>query len=623
MILENINEPGDIKNVDPSQYDILASEIRQFLIEKISKTGGHLASNLGVVELTMAMHLAFDLPKDKIIWDVGHQSYTHKILTGRKNMFDELRMFGGMSGFPKRHESDYDAFDTGHSSTSISAGLGYVHAREIAGDDYSVVSVIGDGALTGGMALEALNNTSDLNTNFIIVLNDNNMSISQNVGGISNMLNEIRTAEKYNNIKENVKDHLSQMPAGVGEKMIQKIKKTKSSIKQFFIPGMNYEDMGITYIGPIDGYDIPKLIKAFSIAKKVKHGVLVHVLTKKGKGYKFAEKNPGNFHGVNPFDIKTGKAVNKANHKSFTKAFSEEIMEIAKEDNKIVAISAAMPDGTGLSDFKKTYPDRFFDVGIAEEHAVTFAAGIAAGGLKPVVAIYSSFMQRAYDQIIHDVCLQKLPVVLAIDRAGLVGNDGETHQGIFDLSYLSNIPNMTILAPKNGDELKQMLRFSFASEAPIAIRYPRGNSELCLGESNAIIKYGKSEVLRRREKVALLAVGNLVDNAIKISDELAKEGIPVTVINARFVKPIDTELIDELVKSHSHIFTYEENVRIGGYGDSVLRYISDMGYNVKVHNIALPDNYIEHGSVDILRNETKIDKESVKNAIKVIYEEIK
>jgi 1-deoxy-D-xylulose-5-phosphate synthase len=623
MILEQINEPGDIKKIDPSQYDMLAEEIRTFLIENISKTGGHLASNLGVVELTMAMHLVFDLPKDKIIWDVGHQSYTHKILTGRKNMFNKLRMFGGMSGFPKRHESDYDAFDTGHSSTSISAGLGYVHAREICKEDYSVVSVIGDGALTGGMALEALNNASNLKSNFIIVLNDNNMSISQNVGGISNMLNEIRTAEKYNHIKDNVKEHLSQMPAGVGDKVIKKIKKTKKNIKQFFIPGMNYEDMGITYIGPIDGYDIPKLIKAFTIAKKVKHGVLVHVITKKGKGYKFAEKNPGNFHGVNPFDVKTGKTLHKSGCKTFTKAFSEEMLELAQNDNKIVAISAAMPDGTGLSEFKKAYPDRFFDVGIAEEHALTFSAGLAAGGLKPVVAIYSSFMQRAYDQIIHDVCLQKLPVVMAVDRAGLVGNDGETHQGIFDLSYLSGIPNMTVLAPKNGEELKHMLSFAVEAQVPIALRYPRGSCELCAGEGITPIVYGKSEVIRRRDKIAVLAVGNLVDNAIKISDELYKEGIPVTVVNARFVKPVDTEIIDELAKNHSVLITYEENVRSGGFGDAVLRYVSDANLDVRVYNIALPDNYIEHGSVDILRRETGIDKETVMNKIRSIYEGLK
>ncbi len=617
MILDNINMAGDIKDIDPSQYDELADEIRKFLIEKISKTGGHLASNLGVVELTMAMHLVFDLPKDKIIWDVGHQSYTHKLLSGRKTGFDELRKFGGMSGFPKRRESDYDAFDTGHSSTSISAGLGYVRARDLAGDKYNVVSVIGDGALTGGMALEALNNASNLKSNFIIVLNDNNMSISPNVGGISDMLNGIRTDDAYYDLKENVKDKLSQIP-GLGNEMVSGIKKTKSKIKKFFIPGMHYEDMGITYLGPIDGHDINRLIKAFKTAKRVKHGVLVHVVTKKGKGYKFAEKNPGNYHGVNPFDIKTGKPIKKSAGKTFTKAFSEKMLELGRDDRKIVGISAAMPDGTGLSDFAKLYPDRFFDVGIAEEHAVTFAAGMAAGGMKPVVAIYSSFLQRAYDQILHDVCIQKLPVIFAIDRAGLVGSDGETHQGIFDLSYLSTIPNMTVIAPKNGDELKKMLDFAVTIECPIALRYPRGNSELCVGEGVSDIVYGKSEILRNKKDICLLAVGNMVNEALKIADELEEEGIEVSVVNARFVKPIDTEMIDKMAGSHKYFVTLEENVRTGGYADAVLRYVNDSGLSNKVINVALPDDYVEHGKVDILRRETGIDNESIKEIIRRI-----
>ena len=614
MILDNINMPGDIKKIDPSLYDELADEIRHFLIEKISKTGGHLASNLGVVELTMAMHLAFDLPKDKIIWDVGHQSYTHKILSGRKNNFDDLRKFGGMSGFPKRRESEYDAFDTGHSSTSISAGLGYVKARDLNHEDYKVISVIGDGALTGGMALEALNNASNLTSNFIIVLNDNNMSISNNVGGISRMLDEIRTDEKYNDIKENVKDHLSKIPT-IGDKVVKKIKKTKSNIKHFFIPGMNYEDMGITYLGPIDGHDIPRLLKTFKAASRVRHGVLVHVVTKKGKGYKYAEKNPGNYHGVNPFNVKTGRDLNKSTCKTFTKAFSEQIMELAQNDNKIVTISAAMPDGTGLTNFAKTYPERFFDVGIAEEHAVTFAAGLAAGGMKPVVAIYSSFLQRAYDQILHDVCIQKLPVVFAIDRAGLVGNDGETHQGIFDLSYLSCIPNMTVMAPKNGTELKEMLKFAIDLSAPVALRYPRGNSELCETCECEEVTYGKSEILKKGSKLALFAVGSMVDEALKLSDMLETEGISPTVINARFVKPIDEECIRKIAKTHRFIATMEENVRSGGYGDAVLRYINDNKFKVKVHNFALPDDYVEHGNVDILRKETGIDIDSIKEVI--------
>lgn len=615
MILDEINTAGDIKKVNPVQYGRLAEEIRQFLIEKISKTGGHLASNLGVVELTMAMHLSFDVPKDKIIWDVGHQSYTHKILTGRKDGFDELRKFGGMSGFPKRRESDADAFDTGHSSTSISAGLGYVHARELSGENYSVVSVIGDGALTGGMALEAINNASNLKSNFIIVLNDNNMSISKNVGAISNMLNEIRTDEKYMDMKENVKDRLSQIPQ-FGDKMVSQIKRTKSNIKHFFIPGMNYEDMGITYLGPIDGHDIDRLLKAFKTAKRVKHGVLLHVVTKKGKGYKYAEKNPGSYHGVNPFNVKTGKALEKSSEKTFTKVFSETLLKLAAEDDKIVAISAAMPDGTGLSEFAKSYPARFFDVGIAEEHAVTFAAGLAAGGMKPVVAIYSSFLQRAYDQILHDVCIQRLPVIFAIDRAGLVGSDGETHQGIFDLSYLSCIPNMTVMAPKNGMELAAMLTAAVSYGCPVAIRYPRGSSELCQGEKCEPVIYGKGEILRRKSRVAILAVGNMVEEALSISDLLGREGIAVSVVNMRFVKPVDEKLIDELSTDHDIFVTMEENVRSGGFGDAVLRYLNDVYPHKKVLNIALPDDYVEHGSVAILKKETKIDTDTVTELIR-------
>lgn len=615
MILDEINETGDIKKINPAQYAELAGEIRHFLIEKISKTGGHLASNLGVVELTMAMHLSFDIPKDKIIWDVGHQSYTHKILTGRKDGFDELRKFGGMSGFPKRRESDTDVFDTGHSSTSISAGLGYVHARELNGENYSVVSVIGDGALTGGMALEAINNASNLKSNFIIVLNDNNMSISRNVGAISNMLNEIRTDEKYVDMKENVKDKLSQIPQ-FGDKMVSKIKKTKSNIKHFFIPGMNYEDMGITYLGPIDGHDIDRLLKAFRTAKRVKHGVILHVVTKKGKGYKYAEKNPGNYHGVNPFNVKTGKDLQKSAEKTFTGVFSDTILNLSQKDDKIVAISAAMPDGTGLSEFAKTYPARFFDVGIAEEHAVTFAAGLAAGGLKPVVAIYSSFLQRAYDQILHDVCIQKLPVVFAIDRAGLVGSDGETHQGIFDLSYLSCIPNMTVMAPKNGTELTAMLTEALSYGCPVAIRYPRGTSTLCQGEKCEPVVYGRGEILRRKSKTAVLAVGNMVETALYISDLLGKEGIGITVANMRFVKPIDERLIDELAEEHELFITMEENVRTGGFGDALLRYINDTHPDRRVINFALPDDYVEHGSVAILRKETGIDRETITERIR-------
>lgn len=449
MLLEKIQKENDIKQLKPEELEKLAEEIRQFLVEKISVTGGHLASNLGVVELTMALHLAFELPQDKMIWDVGHQSYTHKILTGRRAGFDDLRKYGGMSGFPKRKESECDAFDTGHSSTSISAGLGYVAARDIKGEEHSVISIIGDGAMTGGMAYEALNNASRLKSNFIIVLNDNNMSISENVGGMSRYLNGLRTAEAYTGLKKGVEDTLMKIPVQ-GEKILYQMKKTKSGLKQLFVPGMFFEDMGITYLGPVDGHDIRKLYKTFQEAKRVDHAVLVHVLTKKGKGYGPAEENPSRFHGIVPFDIETGEAKEKSSKDSYTDIFSKVFCDIAKQNDAVVGITAAMADGTGLARFARMFPDRFFDVGIAEEHALTFAAGLAAGGLKPVVAVYSSFLQRAFDQAIHDVCLQNLPVMIAVDRAGLVGSDGETHQGLFDLSFLNMIPNMTILSPKTG-----------------------------------------------------------------------------------------------------------------------------------------------------------------------------
>ena len=457
MILEKINKPNDIKKLDPIEYNQLADEIRTFLIDNISKTGGHLASNLGVVELTMALHIVFNLPQDKLIWDVGHQSYTHKILSGRKEMFNDLRKFGGMSGFPKRNESNFDAFDTGHSSTSISAGLGYVCARDIQKEHYNVISVIGDGALTGGMAYEALNNAGQLKSNFIIVLNDNKMSISKNVGGVNEMLSNIRSSDSYYNLKDGVVNTLYKIPGG--HKLVDSIKHTKSNIKQIILPGQMFLDMGLNYLGPVNGHDIEKLIKLFNIAKRIDGPCLIHVVTQKGHGYKPAERNPSKFHGIAPFDIETGNLLNKNPKTTYTDVFSKTICALAKNDNKIAAVTAAMPDGTGLRKFSHWFPERFYDVGIAEEHATTFCAGLAAGGLKPVFAVYSSFLQRAYDQILHDVCIQQLHVVFAIDRAGLVGSDGETHQGIFDLSYLGTIPNMSIFAPKNDTELAAGLEF--------------------------------------------------------------------------------------------------------------------------------------------------------------------
>lgn len=610
MILDKINKPNDIKRIDPEEYEQLAQEIRQFLIDSISKTGGHLASNLGVVELTMALHIVFDLPTDKLIWDVGHQSYTHKILTGRKNQFNKLRKYGGMSGFPKRNESNYDAFDTGHSSTSISAGLGYASARNITGEDYHVISVIGDGALTGGMAYEALNNASSLKKNFIIVLNDNSMSISENVGGISRILDDVRSSYSYYDLKEDVKNTLHKLPNG--DALVEKIKKTKSNIKQFIVPGQIFEDMGIQYLGPVDGHNIHKLIKIFNIAKRVDSPVLVHVVTQKGHGYAPAEKNPSRFHGIGPFDIKTGKSLSVGKGESYSAVFSRKICDIAKNDRSVVAITAAMPDGTGLDKFKKWFPDRFFDVGIAEEHAVTFSAGLAAGGMKPVFAVYSSFLQRAFDQILHDVCMQQLHVVFAIDRAGLVGSDGETHQGIFDLSFLSVIPNMTIIAPKNGWELENALEFALEHfYGPIAIRYPRGCAYTGLSEYVQPIEYGKSELIHEGSHICLMAVGNMMETALTTGERLKEYNIDATIVNARFVKPIDEDMICDIADEHELLVTLEENVYTGGFGEAVSRYTQMNGLSIRTLGIALPDDYIEHGNVDILKHEAGIDAEAV------------
>ena len=610
MVLEKIEKENDIKKIAPEDYGILADEIREFLIEKISVTGGHLASNLGVVELTMALHLSFDLPKDKIIWDVGHQSYTHKLLTGRKAGFEELRRYGGMSGFPKRHESSCDSFDTGHSSTSISAGLGYAMARQITGEDYKVVSVIGDGALTGGMAFEAMNNVSKLKTNFIMVLNDNNMSISENVGGLSRYLSGLRTAESYQELKSGITNSLSNIPI-YGERIVERIRRTKSGLKQLVIPGMYFENMGIIYLGPVDGHDIPAMQKIFKEASKVEGAVLVHVLTEKGRGYAPAERHPARFHGTEPFCIDTGLPVTKRTKANYTDIFSTVMRKLGDRDKKVVAVTAAMTDGTGLKRFRNMFPERFFDVGIAEEHAVTFAAGLAAAGLKPIVAVYSSFLQRAYDQILHDVCIQKLPVVFAIDRAGLVGSDGETHQGIFDLSYLSIIPNMTILAPKNKWELSDMIKYAVDFDAPIAVRYPRGEAYDGLREFRAPIEYGRSEILYEEAEIALVALGSMVKTAVAVRERLKEEGYQVTLVNARFAKPLDEALLRRLAERHSLIVTLEENVFRGGFGEMVLDFYQREKLSANVVNIAIPDQFVEHGNVDILRHEVGIDEESI------------
>ena len=595
-MLEKIQKPNDIKKIPADQLPALAEEIREFIIESLSKTGGHLASNLGVVELTIAMHRVFDLPKDKLIWDVGHQSYTHKILTGRKDGFETLRREGGISGFPKRSESDCDVFDTGHSSTSISAGVGYVRARELKKENYSVVSIIGDGALTGGMAYEALNNAASLKSNFIIVLNDNEMSITENVGGMSSYLSGLRTASAYTDFKMDVTKALNRIP-GIGPGMVDAMRKTKSSIKQIIIPGMLFEDMGLTYLGPVDGHNIPQLIKTFQEAKRFEGPILVHVLPQKGRGYEPAMRHPARFHGAGPFDVKTGLPVGKSNP-TYTDVFSTVMRKMGDRRKDVAAVTAAMMTGVGLKRFSNMFPDRCFDVGIAEEHAVTFAAALSLGGITPVVAIYSSFLQRAYDQIMHDVCMQNLHVVFAIDRAGLVGYDGETHHGIFDLSYLGSMPNMTILAPKNLWELSDMIKFAVDYDGPIAVRYPRGEAYTGLKEFRAPICLGKSEVIHEGSRVALLAVGSMVKMAEEVQKQLKERmDMDAALVNARFVKPIDEELLRSFADTYELVVTLEENVKDGGFGERVLAFAEEEDLPFGVEIIALPDRFIPHGSV--------------------------
>ena len=613
MVLDKIQQENDIKKLTPGEIELLRQEIRDFLITKLSEVGGHLASNLGTVELTMALHLVFDLPQDKIIWDVGHQSYTHKILTGRKDCFDHLRQYGGISGFPKRSESACDCFDTGHSSTSISAGLGYAWARELTGEDYNVVSVIGDGALTGGMAYEAMNNAAALKKNFIIVLNDNNMSISENVGGMSSHLSHLRTSSNYTGLKEEVQNSLEKIPV-YGDRIVSGIRKTKSSIKQMMIPGMIFEDMGIMYLGPVDGHNINAMMKVFSEAKQVQGPVLVHVLTKKGYGYRPAERHPSRFHGTAPFDIETGIPLNHGKA-TYTDVFSTVMRKMGDRDEKLVAITAAMADGTGLKRFHNMFPERFFDVGIAEEHAVTFAAALAAGGMRPVFAVYSSFLQRGYDQILHDVCMQKLPVVFAIDRAGLVGSDGETHQGVFDISFLTSMPNMTLMAPKNKWELSDMLKYAIAFDAPIALRYPRGEAYDGLQEYRQPVVLGKCEEIVAGSRVLLFALGSMVATAEEVRQILLGHGIEATLVNARFAKPFDQEYLMQAMKDHSLIVTMEENVVTGGFGEQVACFLREQGYEGEVLPVAIPDAFVEHGNVNVLKQMLGMDAASVADRI--------
>lgn len=613
MVLDKIKKANDVQELSQEELQTLAEEVRAFLIEHLSRTGGHLASNLGVVELTIALHRVLHFPGDRLIWDVGHQCYTHKILTGRKEEFEHLRQAGGMSGFPKRAESLCDSFDTGHSSTSISAGLGFVHARDLQGEDYRVISVIGDGALTGGMAYEALNNAAELKKNFVIVLNDNNMSISNNVGGMSAYLGNLRTAASYADLKLNVTNALKRIPR-VGDGMVQAIHKTKSSIKQFVIPGMLFENMGLTYLGPVDGHNISQMTRIFQDAFRVEGPVLVHVLTRKGMGYEPAMRHPARFHGTAPFEIETGIPAKKT-RPAYTDIFSTVMRKFGDRDEKVVAVTAAMPTGTGLNRFAHMFPQRFFDVGIAEEHAVTFAAGLALGGLKPVVAVYSSFLQRAVDQVLHDVCMQNLHVVFAIDRAGLVGSDGETHHGCFDLTYLSMMPNMTVMAPKNKWELSDMMKFAVAFDAPAALRYPRGEAWEGFEDRRDPIVWGKGEMLVEGEEIALLAVGSMVKTAEQVRRRLWEHGIRATLVNMRFVKPFDRQLLKKLTASHSRFVTLEENVITGGFGQQVASWAGKELPGVSVMTVAIPDQFVTHGNVDYLYRELGMDEQSVTERI--------
>lgn len=613
MILEKIKEANDVKQLSLLECEQLAQEIRDFLIRSLSETGGHLASNLGVVELTIALHRFLHFPEDKLVWDVGHQAYTHKILTGRKEQFATLRKTGGLSGFPKRKESDCDAFDTGHSSTSISAGLGLVQARDLKGEKYQVVSVIGDGALTGGMAYEALNNAAELKKNFIIILNDNEMSITRNVGGMSSYLDHIRMAAPYTELKMGVTNVLKKIPK-VGDGMVDALHKTKSSIKQLVIPGMLFENMGLTYLGPVDGHDMRQLGKVLQEAKRKQGPVLIHVLTEKGRGYEPAMRHPARFHGAAPYEIETGLPKSNGNP-SYTDIFSTVMRKFGDREPDVVAVSAAMVPGTGLKRFGNMFPERLFDVGIAEEHAVTFAAGLALGGLRPVVAIYSSFLQRAVDQILHDVCMQNLPVVFAVDRAGLVGSDGETHHGCFDLSYLSMMPNMTVMAPKNKWELSDMLKFAIRQKSPVAIRYPRGEAYTGLEDYRAPIEMGKAEILEKGKEIAILAVGNMVRTAVQVTENLRNCGYEPTLVNMRFVKPLDMDLLEILREDHSLIVTMEENVKSGGFGEQVMTYYGSRLHSPAVRIVAIEDKFVPHGSVEDLMHQQQMDSASVTERI--------
>ena len=612
-LLDKINSPADVKKLSDEQLKQLAAEIRQLLIKVISHTGGHLAPNLGVVELTLALHKVFNTPQDKLVFDVGHQAYIHKIITGRREQFPTLRQYGGLSGFPKRCESEHDAFGTGHSSTSISAALGMAAARDLQGEDYNVVAIIGDGSMTGGMAFEALNNAGTLHKKMVVVLNDNEMSISKNVGAMSDYLYHLRTGETYNKIKNDIEGWLKNMEFGTD--VLKAIRRLKGSVKYLMVPTSIFEELGFTYLGPVDGHDIHGLIEVLQAAKKIDGPVMVHVLTKKGKGYKPAEESPNKFHGTGPFEIATGKKItNPAAPISYTEVFGKTITELADSDKKVVGLTAAMPDGTGLNIFAQAHPDRFFDVGIAEQHAVTAAAGMAAAGMKPVTAIYSTFMQRAYDSILHDICMQKLHVTMCLDRAGLVGDDGYTHHGVFDYAYLRSIPNMTIMAPKDENELRHMLKTALSFNGPISVRYPRGSGVgVDITEPMQELPIGKAEVLREGKELCFWAIGSMVQSAVQAADKLKEQGIDAGVVNMRFAKPLDKELLIEHAKRYGKIVTLEEGVLAGGVGSEVLEILDDAGLlqQCAVLRLGIPDEFVTHGDKKLLFRDLGLDTDAI------------
>ncbi|MBS4030819.1 MAG: 1-deoxy-D-xylulose-5-phosphate synthase [Clostridiales bacterium] len=611
--LSRVNQPADLKKMSIHELGEMACEIRAFLMEKVSQSGGHLAPNLGVVELTLALHTIFDSPTDKIVWDVGHQSYIHKILTGRKDRFDTLRQYKGLSGFPKRKESEHDVFDTGHSSTSISAALGLAHARDLLNEKHHVIAVIGDGAMSGGMAFEALNNAGDTGTDLIVVLNDNEMSISQNVGGMAAYLGRLRTDPKYFRLKEDVEEILKRIPA-IGGKVLRSVERVKDALKFLLVPGMIFEELGFTYLGPVNGHQLDSLLGVLRGAKKIRGPVLIHVLTKKGKGYEHAECNPDLFHGIGPFDPEnppTPDAISEI--PSYTEVFSQTVTAAAKDNPKIVAVTAAMAGGTGLDTFGKAYPERFFDVGIAEQHAVTFAAGLASRGFHPVVAIYSTFMQRAYDQVLHDVCIQNLPVLFALDRAGIVGEDGETHNGLFDLSYLRHIPNLSMIAPRDENMLQHAVITGLAHQGPVALRYPRGKGTGAELEQPAVLPWGKGEMLRPGRDVTILAVGTMVHVALQAAELLEKQGFSAGVIDPVFIKPLDSELIIRAATGARYgIVTVEEHILAGGFGSAVLELLEQNRLcQIPVRRLGVPDRFVEHGARAIILDELGLSPDNI------------